>query len=448
MKSLSPRDHREAVALFRAETIGALTRRELDRGELRAELEALSRIPLRSPGAPITRCFSVPTLERWLYAYKKRGLAGLEPKPRSDRGLARALTPEQQELVLAIRREYPRASAEVILETLVAEGRVNAGLIGPGTLRRLFKEKGLDHVACAAAADPHARLRWEADHPGALWQGDVCHGPTLHGDGRAIPVRVHAIIDDKSRYIIALEALGTEREVDMLGLSADAIRRHGPPEALYLDNGSTYSGDALRLACERLGITLIHSRPHQPQGRGKIERFFRTLRAKCLDYLGDCTSLHAVNLRLAAFLDQHYHHAPHAGLMGRTPAAVWQEGRPQLRPLDPNALRDAFTARAQRRVRRDSTLDLDGRTYELSQGFLAGKVVTVARCLIDDGGAWVEHDHKRFDLLPVDVHRNADRRRRTAPPAPPALPFDPATARLDKALSRNRRPTPAAQDKP
>jgi len=440
MKHLSPRDHREAVALFRAETIGALTRRDLDRGELHAELETLSRIPLRSPGAPITRCFSVPTLERWYYAYKRRGLAGLLPKPRSDRGLARALTPEQRELVLAIRKEYPRASAEVILATLVAEGRVDAGILSAGTLRRLFKQHGLDQVACAALADPHARLRWEADHPGALWQGDVCHGPDLHVGGRTVPVRVHAILDDRSRYGIALEALANEREVDMLGLFVDAIRRHGPPEALYLDNGSTYSGDALRLACERLGVTLIHSRPHQPQGRGKIERFFRTLRAKCLDYVGDCGSLHAVNVRLAAFLDKHYHDAPHAGLMGRSPAAVWQQGRPQLRPLDPQALRDAFTTRAQRRVRRDSTLDIDGRTYELSQGFLAGKNVTVARCLIDDGGAWVEHDGNRFDLLPVDVKRNAHRPR-TSQPATPTLPFDPATARLNNALSRNRRPT-------
>lgn len=442
MKSLSPRDHREAVALFRAEIVGSLTRRELSRGALCAELDALASVPRRMPGASRTRRFGVSTLERWYYAYKRDGLTGLMPKLRADRGVARTLTPEQRELVLAVRREHPRASAEIILETLVAEGRIDAQAVSARVLRRLFREHGLDRVAAPAAADPHARLRWEADHPGALWQVDVCHGPSLRVDGRLVPVRVHAILDDASRYVVALEALATERERDMLALFADAIRRHGPPSALYLDNGSTYSGDALRLACERLGVTLIHSKPYQPQGRGKVERFFRTLRAKCLDYVGDCPSLHAVNVRLLAFLDQHYHHGAHAGLMGRTPATVWREGAPSLRLLDPAALRDAFTTRATRRLRRDSTLDIDGVPYEVTQAFLAGKRVTVARTLIDEGASWVEHDGQRFDLLPVDVKRNNDRRRDPHPTPPPTVPFDPASSRLDTALSRNRRPAP------
>jgi putative transposase len=303
----------------------------------------------------------------------------------------------------------------------------------------------LDRIASAAATDGHARLRWQADHPGALWQVDVCHGPTLRVAAGTLPIRVHAIIDDASRYIVALEAHATERERDMLGLLADAIRRHGPPDVLYLDNGSTYSGDALRLACERLGVTLVHSKPYQPQGRGQIERFFRTLRARCLDYVGDCQSLHAVNVRLMAFLDQHYHHAAHAGLMGRTPDAVWRERAVEHRPVNLVALENAFTARMPRRIRRDSTLDIGGTTYELRQGFLAGKVVEVARTLIDDGAAWVEHDEKRYELHPVDLKANSARRRQQKPTPRPAIPFDPATSRVDAALSRNRRKT---EDKP
>lgn len=439
MTDLTPRDRREEVALFRAEVIGGLTRQDLHRGELRAALRALSQTPLRPPGAAVTRCYSVTTLERWYYAYKRDGLEGLKPKGRADRGCARALTPEQRELVLDIRRQHPRASAELILETLVAEGRIDADAISAQTLRRLFREHGLDAASCAAAAESHARLRWEAERPGALWQADVCHGPTLRAGERTVPVRVHAILDDSSRYVVALEAHSTEREADMLAIVADAIRRHGPPDALYLDNGATYSGKALALACERLGITLIHSKPYTPQGRGKIERFFRTLRGKCLDWTGNLDSLHAVNVRLAAFLDQHYHSAPHAGLLGRSPADVWQDGRAGLRALEPDKLRDAFTERSRRRVRRDSTLDIDGKTYELAQGFLAGKVVTVHRTLIDPRDAWVEFDGRRFDLVPVDVKRNA-RRRRTPRPQPATVPFDPASTRLDEALSRTSRP--------
>ena len=81
-------------------------------------------------------------------------------------------------------------------------------------------------------------------------------------------------MDDASRYVVALEAHHTEREVDMLGLFVRALRRHGKPDALFLDNGSTYRGDTLATACARLGITLVHARPYDPQARGKMERFW------------------------------------------------------------------------------------------------------------------------------------------------------------------------------
>src|ERR1700691_5654895 len=119
MENLTPKDHAEAVALFRSEIVGALTRIDLPRGELAARLETLSQQRVRPPGATATRTFAVPTLERLHRPYKKRRLAALHPEPRSDRGAARALTPEQQDLVCDVRRENQSASAELIIDTLV-----------------------------------------------------------------------------------------------------------------------------------------------------------------------------------------------------------------------------------------------------------------------------------------------------------------------------------------
>ena len=113
--ALSPRDHAERVALFRAELIGALARREFDHGELAAALRALAAEPYRPPGSATTRHFGASTLERWFYAYREGGLAALRPSPRSDRGRARDLTPEQRELLLDIRREHPTASVPLII---------------------------------------------------------------------------------------------------------------------------------------------------------------------------------------------------------------------------------------------------------------------------------------------------------------------------------------------
>jgi putative transposase len=442
MEGLKAKDPAEEVAIFRREIIGNLTRREFSRGELRAELQRLSKERFRAPGASNTRTFSIPTLERWYYDLKKGGLEALCPSPRCDRGRGRDLTPEQRDLLLDIRREHRSASVALIVRTLVNDGRLQAGAVSDSTVRRLYAEHGLDRVPLRDGTSSHTRLRWQAERPGALWQGDVCYGPAILIAGVSRPVRIHALIDDASRHVIAIEAHHTEREADMLAVMVASVRKHGAPDALYLDNGSTYRGDLLRIACARLAITLLHPRPHDPQARGKIERFWRTLRQGCLDFVGALTSLHDLNVRLWAWVDQHYHKSPHASLMGKSPGEVYKATPRPLDSIAEQKLRDALTARVRRRVRRDTTVTVDGRDWELNQGFLAGRLVSVAHCLVDPNESpWVEHDGKRFALHPVDPVANAHRKRpprrarvdssRSAPVA-----FDPARVLLDRAIGR------------
>ena len=444
---LVPKDHAEAIALFRSQVIGTLVRRDLSRGELRCALIALTKEQLRPPGAERTRRFSIATLERWYYRYKKRGVAGLVSRARKDSGRARELTAAQRELLLDIRREHPSASVPVIMRTLVLDGRVGKDTISDATVRRLYREQGLDRAAIEGGAGRKTRLRWQAERPGAMWQGDVCYGPSLLIDGKREPLRIHALLDDASRFVVALEAHHQEREVDMLGLFVAALRRHGAPDALYLDNGSTYRGEILRVACERLGVTLLHPRPGDAPARGKIERFWRTLRGQCLDFLGSMTSLHDVQVRLGAFLDEHYHSAPHAALMGRSPSSVWLPSEPERKvdTITEELLRTALTVRERRRVRKDTTVEVDGTTWELDQGFLAGRIVTIGRSLVHLGDPpWIEHDGKRLPLFPVDAVKNGHRARAPRRPdepataAPPVL-FDPAGALLDRAAGRRPR---------
>lgn len=443
MSELKPKDHAEAIALFRSEIIGALTRRELDRGELREELTRLAQRRYRAPGAKTTRRYAASTLERWLYRYKKGGLEALRPEPRSDRGRARELTAEQRELLLDIRREHRAASVPLILRTLVAEGRLQRGAVSSATVRRLYAEHGLDRIASRDGDGPKTRLSWQAEHPGALWHGDVCHGPGLKVGKETRPLRIHALLDDASRYVVALEALHQEREIDMLRLTVRALRRHGCPDALYLDNGSTYRGDTLRVACGRLGITLMHARPYDPQARGKMERFWRTLREQCLRFISQDATLHDVNVRLWSWLGQHYHTAPHAGLMGRCPSAAWEPAEKRaIDPIDDQRLRDAMTVRERRRVRRDTTLTIEGLEFELDQGFLAGQLITAAWCPLDEPLApWAELHGKHFALHPVDRIANARRhrppRRPDAPQTTRSTGFDPNRPLLEKAVGRD-----------
>jgi hypothetical protein len=133
---LAPKDHGEAVAIFRSEIVGALTRKELDNGELRAAFRALSEERFRPPGVETTRRNSVATLERWYYAYRAGGLAALRPAPRSDRGHAQELFAEQRQLLLDIRKEHRSASVPLILRTLVASPRCSGGKSTPTVVPR------------------------------------------------------------------------------------------------------------------------------------------------------------------------------------------------------------------------------------------------------------------------------------------------------------------------
>jgi len=436
---LEPKDDAEAMAIFRAQVIGPLVCRELGRGELGAAISALSQEPFRPPGSREARTFSASTLERWYYAYKRGGLSALRSKGRQQ-GFALKLSAEERELLVAIRSEHRSASVPLIRRTLLADGRLAEGQVSDATLRRLFAAKGLDRIGLRASKTG-ARLRWEAERPNALWHADVCHGPSLRQDGRTLPLRVHAVLDDASRYLVAIVATSSERESEMLELLVKAIRLHGKPDALYLDNGPTYIGSALQTACARLGIALLHARPHDPEARGKMERFWRTLREGCLDHLHEVASLHDVQVRLLAFLGRHYHIAPHASLVGRSPAQVYETDRTIVEVAEPE-LRDALTVRGRRRVRRDGTVSVAGTDFELAQGFLAGRLVTVARTLVAPSALpWVEHEGRRFPLLPVDPKANARRLRprpHRAARGIDAVPFDPPSALLDAALGRHR----------
>ncbi len=198
----------------------------------------------------------------------------------------------------------------------------------------------------------------------------------------------------------------------------------------------------MSLACARMGTALIHAKPYDAPARGKMERFWRTLREGCTDFIGSLSSLHDLNVRLWAWIDEHYHHAPHGGLLGASPASVYEATPRPVDAFDESMLRKALTVHARRRVRRDSTLPMDGSDWETDLHFLAGRLVTVSRCLVDPSEPpWIEHEGRVHVLHPVNPKANAHKSRSkscldVAHPARATVRFDPPKALLDKAVGR------------
>jgi putative transposase len=223
-------------------------------------------------------------------------------------------------------------------------------------------------------------------------------------------------------FVPYLEARLAETEADFLAVLCQAVRRHGPPSALYVDNGACYRGESLTLVCARLGIRLVHAAPYDAPARGKQERFWRTLREQCLDLIEGATldSLHAVNIRLWQWLDERYHRSPHGGLVGRTPSQAWLAATNTLAPpVSDDRMAQVLELRAERKVKKDSTLQWHGKTYEVVGRYLAGRTVTVISSLLDPSRLRLEHLGKPIEVFPVDVHQNAHCCRRPRRPSTP-----------------------------
>jgi hypothetical protein len=212
--------------------------------------------------------------------------------------------------------------------------------------------------------------------------------------------------------------------------------RRGLPKRLYVDNGSAYRSHHLALVCARLGITLVHARPYSPQGKGKQERWFRTVRMQLCSTLGpaDLASLDALNRRLWTWVEGEYHHAPHKGLDGKTPFDAWAMHSHDVRLPGPELdLREMFLFEQKRKVHTDRTVSLNGITYEVDAS-LVGETVTLRYSPAKTSGPVdVWHRGKKIQTATrVDVRANCFVRRGKGPPLDPVRsPVSPnATLRL------------------
>ena len=227
------------------------------------------------PGTRRTRV-AVETMRDWLSLYRTGGFEALYPKTRSDRGQPRRLPPEVAEVLVSLKSEQPALSVKALIKA--ARERDIDHPLAPSTVHRLLSREGLlDARPGAPVATDRRRFAYR--HAGELWMSDVMHGPKVADGRRRRKTFLIAFIDDATRVIPFAAFAHSESTTACLPVFKHAIARRGLPMRLFVDNGANYRSRQLALVCAKLGIALIHARPCQPAGKGKIERFFRTLRA-------------------------------------------------------------------------------------------------------------------------------------------------------------------------
>ena len=358
----------ENIALFRYGLIAPLVLEALPRGELtRRAQEIASRtyvIPYSS-----RRQVSVDTLLEWTLSYRRHGLTALAPKTRNDRGQLRAIDDSTAALIERLKRENPHRTGTALLQHLAITGESQQPAhVSPSTLYRFLRARGLtEHQLLREKAAASSHKKYEAQLANQIWQSDMLFGPWVErpGGGKR-QVFLQATLDDASRLIPHAQFYPDQGLDSFLDCLRQAIAARGLPTRLYMDNAKIYRSPQLARIAASIGILIVHTPPYQPEGRGKIERFFRSVREQFLASLDPKTllSIEQLNEQLWHWLDTVYHRHEHSSIQ-TTPLLRWQRDIDQIRQLPPATdLRRLFFHRVDRLVRRDSTFLLHSRFFE------------------------------------------------------------------------------------
>ena len=240
------------------------------------------------------------TLTSWVNKYKTLGLAGLSRQARADQGNSRTLDKRIYKIIEALYFKYPASSCANIHRMLKPYCTKEA-IKYPSyrTVCKIIQSIPediitLSHKGSKAYKDKYDLLCIrEAERPNQIWQADhvLMDIEVLNDKNNPERPWLTVIIDDCSRIICGydLSFMPPSAAKTSLCLRHAIWRKQNPafiafgvPEALYTDHGSDFTSTHIEQVCIELKIELIFSQVGQPRGRGKIERFFRTLNQKLI----------------------------------------------------------------------------------------------------------------------------------------------------------------------
>jgi putative transposase len=346
-------DRAREVGLFRYMLIREAADPTLSRRQRGKLVRAIAAQPHTDPfGRVVT--LTRWTLDRWIQEWRRGGFDALVPNPRQSQ----PRTPvEVLQMAAALKKENPDRSAAQVRRILAAQ---NGWAPDERTLQRMFVRTGLTALTTTGPATPAVFGRFEADKPNELWTGDALHGPRIGGR----KTYLFAFLDDHSRAIVGHRWGFAEDTVRLAAALRPALASRGVPNYVYVDNGSAFVDSWLLRAAAKLGIKLVHSTPGRPQGRGKIERFFRDVNGEFVVEIATADGaagrrvrdLAELNRLFTAWVETVYHRRVHSET-GQAPLARWMAGGPFAVPA-PADLAEAFRWSEHRTVSKTAVVSL------------------------------------------------------------------------------------------
>ena len=384
--------HADDMALARYSVICTLVSRVMDSTErVLARAEILSGVHLFPDGRE--RRVSCRSVERWYHDYTfghlntdgevvtKPGIEALRPMPRQDKGKSRKLEPALIDRAVALRREEPSRTTATLIELLRTEA-LAAGLANLEICEATLAYNLRQRKATKKDLKKEGRAYRRYQHPrrNSSWQADWSQGiriPDPQNPSKTRLCHVHAILDDHSRYIVHAEFYFRQNLPYLEDCFRKAILHGGICERLYVDNGAVYHSRQLKLIAARLGTQLIFATPYCPEGKGKIERWFGTLKGAFYPEArrANIQTLQELNQFLWAWIDKVYHAREHSETKA-TPKARWESSIDRVRYPQPAQLVDLFLWEAKRQVDKSGCIKLSGNLYSVAE-HLVGQEVTV-----------------------------------------------------------------------
>jgi hypothetical protein len=372
------RKTKEKIALFRYGIVAPVVNNSVSN-----KMEYLRQMADKEHDVPYwgRKCYKVETFRKWVKLYRRDGFDALMPKSREDKGTSRKINDQLAQYIKNALDSFPFLSGSALYRLLVSEGKIQVGGINEGTLRKFIRDNNLRQQAADALK---IRKKFEKEHINELWIADCMHGPYVKFEDekqtRKHKVFLIAAIDDYSRVICARGWFWNENSISLEIVLKGGIGAFGLPIVIYCDNGSLFLSFHLQLACARLGIALIHSKPYDSPSRGKIERFFRTVRDKFLSMLDleEIKNLDQLNQRFEQWLEKEYHKHPHGGINGERPMDRFMEDSKEnphsIKRVSKEELDRAFQVTLQRKVKNDATISVNGILYECPPEFIGKKI--------------------------------------------------------------------------
>ncbi len=363
--------------------------------------------------------FTWRTIETWWTRYKKNGVTSVEVQPRSDKGQTRKVEPEK--LQEAIEKVLPNFHGKTppkaaIYRTCIERGLLLREEVAVNTFSRLVNE--FDLLKPQTQSEDKRRLAFAKAHANEMWQGDTMYGPHVKNGNGYAQTKLIAFIDDASRLCCHGEFFIQENTDTLTKALRSAFYKRGLPESMYVDHGSIYTSKEISQICLRIGCLLCHAPVRDASAKGKIERFFRTVRQNFLTRVLDLSSLESLNKAFTSWVEDDYNARQHS-VLGMRPIDRFGMDLSRIRFLPPNMVNDElFFVEEDRSVLADNTFSFKRVRYEAPRDLRERKVQLRFNRINPDRVIVYYKNERMGQANPVDFVHN-DRKPKTTGGARP-----------------------------